>query len=1160
MSAVTKLRGKSAAIQHDPNRLNINHETSPLKIEPVIPGLSRSTNRSIHRSYSTLSSGYLKKVTDFKAEGETKKLNGVVSHGSNVVQHGFWRIQRSTKEKEKLPDRINLDRRGLTTLPLIEDEPNLRLLSLQHNLINSFCVPCSGNQQSEKTNEEKAATNSDPGHRRNVSPKPPSANPHAKHARRLIKTQSVQKPSSSSSSSNSRNLQVNSGQKPNGKIAKGVATGAASGNSNSNSSMKNSFIQKSVLLHAKERYVLRKSTSFINNYSRHLTATKAHLGRIIQSRVNGNNGFGANGIMSSFSSDSTQDIELKPQADSLIVKNDHPYVGFSDSLQNLVFLDLYDNQIERISNLDGLKSLTVLLLGKNRISDISGIVSLKASLRVLDLHGNKISSISQKICTLQELKSLNLAGNSLKQIHADDFKGLFNLKELNLKRNRIKKIHGMDDLRCLERLWLCHNDLQKVEDMSSIAKALTLKEVTIENNPVSLGGDCVSFLVSYLPNLALLSQMQVTEQVRRAAMAWRKGKESSDAKYSNLSSDVCHTIRREEVISNARTNWELLRSQQQVNKNLSFIQKSIKNNAQVPVSEIEPDIYSDLTDSVNLDRKLIRQKTLLIRKNLRKPSAAKLRRSTSQENVPAVTDKDIQEVNFRLPPILAPFIDSTVLPINSGSNSSTGANIDSASSCVNSDNEEEIKLTTWKGMKAVDVRVSPSPSERKEIVKEEKRLEPPKDDSEPLRKILSTADVQEILTATQIYNFKDDVKVDEGNVEKAPSVNVSNSSNHDVALVKPTVSVPLLAVEDSEKSSNLSVTSIKCSSEASSDRISKCKSASSNKKHNQSPLFRAQTAKSISISPTPVSVTPNTVVKAHKVSTNEREREQGGDYLIEICGRYLNIYGAGAIKFIDRQWNAQKANDVHTLKFSYLNFNSIAPILNRIKVRFPNAENFFFRETNINSLGQLNALAELQGINSLIIDPEGNLICTKLWRLYAIYRLSHWGIKTINDVDVTAEEIEEAQQAYSGLSDLVLWSLPETMLEPLLLRLRLDESCTASNLSAKQWLMDADPSLRSVVGKEALQCKVTPAGGGSMAVGSSQSEIDIRHRGRNHFTVMMGNTYNAVEKLHRLETLWPTMLLEMIKNTLLDYSQIDVYVRNLMTELNTTPPMPPGKH
>ena len=320
--------------------------------------------------------------------------------------------------------------------------------------------------------------------------------------------------------------------------------------------------------------------------------------------------------------------------------------------------------------------------------------------------------------------------------------------------------------------------------------------------------------------------------------------------------------------------------------------------------------------------------------------------------------------------------------------------------------------------------------------------------------------------------------------------------------------------------------------------------ANTNRRNGTATLVRSNTIRNQSASTncpnSTVALSSNLQKNTKAPVINEREREQGGDYLIEICGRYLNVYGAGAIKFIDRQWNTQKANDVHTFKFSYVNFNSIATVLNRIKCRFPNAENFVFRETNINSLGQINSLAEIQGISSLVIEPEGNLICTKNWRPYTIYRLSHWGIKCINGVDVTEAEIEEAQNAYSGLSDLVLWSLPESLIEPLLTRLRLDETCSASKMSAKQWLMQADPSLKNVVGKEALQSK---------KLVQAPDETVLRQRGKTYFSTMMENTCNAVEKLQKLETLWPNLLVEMIRNTLLDYSQIDVYIKNLMSDM-----------
>lgn len=267
--------------------------------------------------------------------------------------------------------------------------------------------------------------------------------------------------------------------------------------------------------------------------------------------------------------------------------------------------------------------------------------------------------------------------------------------------------------------------------------------------------------------------------------------------------------------------------------------------------------------------------------------------------------------------------------------------------------------------------------------------------------------------------------------------------------------------------------------------------------------------------------------------------------MVEILGRYLNVYGVGAIKFIDKQWNTQKAQDVHTVKFSYINFNSITPILGRIKVRFPNVENYVFRETNIICLGQLNAMADTQGLKSITIDPEGNHLVAnnKNWRTYAIWRLNHWGLKQINGMEITDEDVMEAESTYSGLSDLVLWSLPESLLNPLFIRLRVDEMLQNSKITPKEWLMkQADESIRLIVGKEALQWKKSTA---------QQDETTIRRKGKIYFGHIMENTVNAVEKLQKLEYLWPNMLTEMIRNTLLDYSQIDLYVRNLMSEINS---------
>lgn len=128
---------------------------------------------------------------------------------------------------------------------------------------------------------------------------------------------------------------------------------------------------------------------------------------------------------------------------------------------------------------------------------------------------------------------------------------------------------------------------------------------------------------------------------------------------------------------------------------------------------------------------------------------------------------------------------------------------------------------------------------------------------------------------------------------------------------------------------------------------------------------------------------------------------KGGDYLVEIQGRCLNIYGQGSLRFIDsKQWDAAKINEVNLVRFNYVHFNGIAGILGKLKHRFPNAEHFVFKETNISHLGQINALADTGTINSIQIEAEGNPIISKNWKDYAIFRLAHWGLQLINGLQV----------------------------------------------------------------------------------------------------------------------------------------------------------------
>jgi leucine-rich repeat-containing protein 49 len=162
-------------------------------------------------------------------------------------------------------------------------------------------------------------------------------------------------------------------------------------------------------------------------------------------------------------------------------------------------------------------------------------------------------------------------------------------------------------------------------------------------------------------------------------------------------------------------------------------------------------------------------------------------------------------------------------------------------------------------------------------------------------------------------------------------------------------------------------------------------------------------------------------------------------------------------------------------RFNCINFNSVSPQFTQLRQRYPSIEEFIFRDTNIYCLAQLNALAELQGISALTIEEDGNAIFAKDWRTYAIYRLAHWGLEKINGDVATDNMVKSAEQEFSGLSDVVLKSLPGSLLLPLIGRLTLEAGHPGpppSAKEAKEWIyISADPNFRSVVAKEALQWK-----------------------------------------------------------------------------------------
>ena len=73
-------------------------------------------------------------LTGESSSASRVKVNGMFVGGVRGMS-GAIKMERSEHERAKYPDRINLDRKGLHSVPILADEPDLRLISLQHNSI-----------------------------------------------------------------------------------------------------------------------------------------------------------------------------------------------------------------------------------------------------------------------------------------------------------------------------------------------------------------------------------------------------------------------------------------------------------------------------------------------------------------------------------------------------------------------------------------------------------------------------------------------------------------------------------------------------------------------------------------------------------------------------------------------------------------------------------------------------------------------------------------------------------------------------------------------------------------------------------------------------------------------------------------------------------------
>uniref|UniRef100_K1PQ40 Leucine-rich repeat-containing protein 49 n=1 Tax=Magallana gigas TaxID=29159 RepID=K1PQ40_MAGGI len=151
--------------------------------------------------------------------------------------------------------------------------------------------------------------------------------------------------------------------------------------------------------------------------------------------------------------------------------------------------------------------------------------------------------------------------------------------------------------------------------------------------------------------------------------------------------------------------------------------------------------------------------------------------------------------------------------------------------------------------------------------------------------------------------------------------------------------------------------------------------------------------------------------------------------LADLEGDSLTMYGPQSLEALDRNWGVQAAGAVTHVLFKFIDFDEIAKHLHKIRTRFPGVQTITFSSTNIRSLVQINALSGVRRLDNLNIDLDGNPI-TKftLWRMYIIFRLAHFALKKINDVEISAADIVNAEKLFGPVSHITTSQLPQSRL------------------------------------------------------------------------------------------------------------------------------------
>ncbi|KAM9423479.1 leucine-rich repeat-containing protein 49 isoform 3-T5 [Salvelinus alpinus] len=284
-------------------------------------------------------------------------------------------------------------------------------------------------------------------------------------------------------------------------------------------------------------------------------------------------------------------------------------------------------------------------------------------------------------------------------------------------------------------------------------------------------------------------------------------------------------------------------------------------------------------------------------------------------------------------------------------------------------------------------------------------------------------------------------------------------------------------------------------------------------------------------------------------------------HLAELDGETLRLFGLGALEALERGWGVQTAGAVTVIAFRYIHFDAIVPTLPRIRVKFPNLSHLIFLETNVSRLPQLAALAQVRRLDQLTIHPVGNpVVSLSLWRSFLIYRLHHFNLHKINNLEVTMNDMISAERLFGTLGHIAATETPRCRLLVLLeesrkrqLQFLLEGRGRRAGLSPED-LRDNGKLLgeglsRALFNYPSRDC--CSVGAESPEEGAMESSSERGAMMEQYIQDQVQRASDTNLKGESLHKLWPSMFMEMVRDYVLEMRDRPTFRQACLNRLST---------